>query len=64
MTIPDEIAAVSSGAQCHRADLYVYSHAASHDVSDPAMTPSNIPGLADKDSILRVLSVNLNTLRV
>lgn len=51
-----EILALSRGARFFRADMHVHSYGASHDVSDPSMTPDGIVETAIQHK-LEVLSV-------
>jgi len=50
-TIPDEIAAVPSGARFLRADLHIHSFDASHDVKDMTMTPAAIVDTAVSEGL-------------
>ena len=50
-TIPDEIAALPSGARFLRADLHIHSFGASHDVKDATMTPAAIVDTAVSEGL-------------
>ena len=56
----DSIAALSRGAQFHRADLHIHSYGASYDVTDTTATPEQIvaTAVAEKLSIIAIADHN------
>lgn len=49
MTTIDDVLTLDRGARFYRGDLHIHSYGASHDVTDPATTPTAIVQTAHGD---------------
>src|SRR5258708_6560909 len=60
MTSLSEIINLANGARFYRADLHIHCFGASHDVSDPNMTPDEVvkTALAEKLAVIAVTDHN------